>query len=115
MIHSGRRSGTGRSCRTLPYNALYGKARADLVAYWNIYDPKLAELGVPDVPEVGRELYRQVARAGLVALKNYPTGDTAAEDHDRARLLVANYLIEAGAFESAQQNGHWYITVKDYD
>jgi dipeptidyl-peptidase III len=91
------------------------EARADLVAYWNIYDPKLAELGVPDVPEVGRELYRQVARAGLVALKNYPTGDTAAEDHDRARLLVTNYLIEAGAFERAQQNGHWYITVKDYD
>jgi dipeptidyl-peptidase-3 len=97
------------------YYSTLEEARADLVAYWNIYDPKLAELGVPDVPEVGRELYRQVARAGLVALKNYPTGDTAAEDHDRARLLVANYLIEAGAFERAQQNGHWYITVKDYD
>lgn len=89
--------------------------RADLVAYWNIYDPKLAELGVPDVREVGRELYRQVARAGLTSLKNYPTGNTAAEDHDRARLLVANYLIEAGAFERVQQNGHWFIAVKDYD
>jgi len=91
------------------------EARADLVAYWNIYDPKLTELGVPDVPEVGRELYRQLARAGLVALKNYPTGDSAQEDHDRARLLVANYLIEAGALERMQQNGHWYIAVKDYD
>jgi dipeptidyl-peptidase-3 len=91
------------------------EARADLVAYWNIYDPKLAEIGVPNVPEVGRELYRQAARAGLVALKNYPTGDSAAEDHDRSRLLVANYLVEAGAFERAQQNGRWYITVKDYD
>jgi dipeptidyl-peptidase-3 len=91
------------------------EARADLVAYWNIYDPKLTELGVPDVPEVGRELYRQAARAGLVALKNYPTGDSAAEDHDRSRLLVANYLIEAGAFERTQQNGLWYITVKNYD
>jgi len=91
------------------------EARADLVAYWNIYDPKLAELGVPDVPEVGRELYRQAARAALVALKNYPTGDSAAEDHDRSRILVANYLIEAGAFERSQQNGRWYIAVKDYD
>src|SRR6478672_9751568 len=91
------------------------EARADLVAYWNIYDPKLTELGVPNVPEVGRELYRQAARAGLVALKNYPTGDSAAEDHDRSRLLVANYLIEDGAFERIQQNGHWYIAVKDYD
>ncbi|HEX9942188.1 MAG TPA: peptidase M49 [Thermoanaerobaculia bacterium] len=91
------------------------EARADLVAYWNIYDPKLAELGVPDVREVGRELYRQVARAGLTSLKNYPTGDEAEEDHDRARLLVANYLIEAGAFERTRQNGRWYLAVKDYD
>ncbi len=91
------------------------EARADLVAYWNIYDPKLAELGVPDLAEVGHELYRQAARAGIVALKNYPTGDSAAEDHDRSRLLVANYLIAAGAFERIQQNGHWYIVVKDYD
>ncbi|HKI04718.1 MAG TPA: hypothetical protein VKK31_22245 [Thermoanaerobaculia bacterium] len=91
------------------------ETRADLVAYWNIYDPKLADLGVADVREVGRELFRQVARAGLTALKNYPTGDTAAEDHDRARLLVANYVIEAGGFERGQRNGHWYITVKDYD
>jgi dipeptidyl-peptidase III len=91
------------------------EARADLVSYWNIYDPKLAELGVADIREVGRELYRQVARAGVTTLKNYPTGDMAAEDHDRARLLVANYLIEAGGFERVQQNGHGYIVVKDYD
>lgn len=91
------------------------ETRADLVAYWNIYDPKLAELGVPDVREVGRELYRQAARAGLTSLRNYPTGDTAAEDHDRARLLMANYVIEAGGFERLQQNGRWYIAVKDYD
>jgi len=91
------------------------ETRADLVAYWNIYDPKLTELGIADIQEVGRELYRQAARAGLTPLKNYPTGDKADEDHDRARLLVANYLIEAGAFERVQRNGHWYIVVKDYD
>ena len=96
------------------YSALE-EARADLVAYWNIYDPKLAELGVKDVPEVGHELYRQLARAGLTPLKNYPTGNTVQEDHDRARLLVANYLLEAGALEKVQKNGHWYIDVKDYD
>jgi len=97
------------------YYSTLEEARADLVAYWNIYDPKLAELGVKDIPEVGRELYRQLARAGLTPLKNYPTGDTAQEDHDRARLLVANYLIEAGALERVQKNGHWYVGVKDYD
>jgi dipeptidyl-peptidase-3 len=96
------------------YNTLE-EARADLVAYWNIYDPKLAELGDPDVREVGRELYRQLARAGLTPLKNYPAGDSADEDHDRARLLVANYLLENGGLERVQRNGHWYNVVKDYD
>jgi dipeptidyl-peptidase III len=91
------------------------EARADLVAYWNIYDPKLAEIGVPDVAEVGHELYRQMARAGLTVLKNYPTGDAAEEDHDRARQLVANYLLAAGALQRIQQNGHWYNVVKDFD
>jgi dipeptidyl-peptidase-3 len=97
------------------YASTLEEARADLVAYWNIYDPKLTELGVADIQEVGRELYRQLARAGVVALKNYPTGDTAQEDHDRSRLLVANYLIESGALERVQKNGHWYVEVKDYD
>jgi dipeptidyl-peptidase III len=91
------------------------EARADLVAYWNIYDPKLAELGVQDVTEVGHELYRQLARVGLTTLNHYPEGTTAQEDHDRNRLLIVNYLIEAGGFARVEQNGKWYIAVKDYD
>jgi dipeptidyl-peptidase III len=97
------------------YYSTLEELRADLVAYWDIYDPKLTELGVADVQEVGRELYRQMGRAGLTPLRNYPTGDTIQEDHDRSRLLVANYLIEAGALERVQKNGHWYMDVKDYD
>ncbi|HTQ78510.1 MAG TPA: peptidase M49 [Thermoanaerobaculia bacterium] len=91
------------------------EARADLVAYWNISDPKMAEFGVKDVPAVAHELYRQVARSGLLVLARYPKGDIAEEDHDRSRLLVANYLIEAGGLERFERNGHWYIGVKDYD
>jgi dipeptidyl-peptidase-3 len=97
------------------YYSTLEEARADLVAYWDIYDPKLTALGVADVREVGRELYRQLARSGLTPLKNYPTGDTIQEDHDRSRLLVANYLIEAGALARVRKNGHWYVEVKDYD
>ena len=98
------------------YYSTLEEARADLVAYWNIYDPKLAELGVADVQEVGHELYRQLARAGLTPLKNYSDRATMAqEDHDRSRLLVANYLIESGALKRVQKNGHWYNEVTDYD
>ena len=97
------------------YYSTLEEARADLVAYWDITDPKLAELGVEDSRDVARELYRDVARQGLTTLSHYPTGDRAEEDHDRGRLLTANYLIEAGAFARVQRNGHWYIEVKDYD
>jgi dipeptidyl-peptidase III len=91
------------------------EARADLVAYWDIVDPKLAELGVQNIPEVARELYRQLARVGLTTLARYPTGDTIQEDHDRNRMLIVNYLIEAGALTRFERDGHWYITVKDFD
>jgi dipeptidyl-peptidase-3 len=97
------------------YYSTLEEARADLVAYWDITDPKLAELGVKDIKDVARELYRDIARQGLTTLSHYPTGDRAEEDHDRGRLLTANYLIEAGAFALVQHGGHWYVEVKDYD
>ncbi len=97
------------------YYSTLEEARADLVAYWNVTDPKLAELGIRDTTEVAHEMYRNMARAGITALSHYPTGDSAEEDHDRDRLLIANYLIDAGALARIQRDGHWYIEVKDYD
>jgi dipeptidyl-peptidase-3 len=97
------------------YFSTLEEARADLVAAWDVYDPKLQELGVADLTAVGHEMYRQFARVGLTTLRSYPEGDQAEEDHDRNRLLIVNVLIEAGAFERVKENGHWYIRVKDYD
>jgi dipeptidyl-peptidase-3 len=97
------------------YYSTLEEARADLVAYWDITDPKMAELGVKDADQVEREMYRNIARQGLTTLSHYPTGDSAEEDHDRDRLLIVNYLIDAGALERRERNGHWYIEVKDYD
>lgn len=97
------------------YYSTLEEARADLVSYWNIFDPKLAELGVQDVQEVGRELYRSLARVGLTTLNRYPTGDAVEEDHDRNRMLIVNYLIEQGSLRRFERDGHWYIEVVDYD
>lgn len=96
------------------YYSTLEEARADLVAYWNIDDPKLAELGVRDVNQVAQELYRNIARQGLTPLNHYPTGDRVEEDHDRDRLLIANYLIDQGALARFQRGGHWYVEVKDF-
>lgn len=97
------------------YYSTLEEARADLVSYWNIYDPKLTELGVEEPREVARELYRQLARVGLTTLNRYPTGTTVEEDHDRNRMLIVNYLIEQGAFRRFERDGHWFIEVVDYD
>jgi len=97
------------------YYSTLEEARADLVAYWDATDPKLAELGVADSREVAREMYRGLARQGLTTLAHYPKGSTAEEDHDRDRLMIVNYAIAEGALASVRRNGHWYIEVKDYD
>ncbi|HLX09035.1 MAG TPA: peptidase M49 [Thermoanaerobaculia bacterium] len=97
------------------YYSTLEEARADLVSYWDITDPKLAEMGMADGREVAHELYRQLAREALTTLSHYPTGDSAEEDHDRNRLLIANYAIAAGALATIQRDGHWYVEVKDYD
>jgi dipeptidyl-peptidase-3 len=95
------------------YYSTLEEARADLVALWNVVDPQLADLGMRDVAEVGRELYRQYARVGLTTLKNYPEGDSATEDHDRNRLLIVNWVIDHGGFERIRRENRSYIVVKD--
>jgi dipeptidyl-peptidase III len=97
------------------YYSTLEEARADLVAYWNAVDPKLAELGVADVPQIAHEMYRNLARQGLTTLSHYATGDSAEEDHDRDRLMIVNYLIDAGAMMRVRRQGHSYIEIKDFD
>jgi dipeptidyl-peptidase-3 len=97
------------------YYSTLEEARADLVAYWDIFDSRISELGVENVRAVGEEMYRRLARQGLTTLNHYPKGSDAEEDHDRNRLLIVNYLIEAGAFEQIRKDGKSYIIVKDYD
>jgi dipeptidyl-peptidase-3 len=97
------------------YYSTLEEARADLVAYWNITDPKLGELGIHDLPQVAHVMYHTLANYGLIALGHYPQGDRAEEDHDRDRLLICNYLIEAGALRRVQHGGHWYIDIVDFD
>src|SRR5208282_5313683 len=51
------------------YFSTLEEARADLMALWNAWDPKLKELGlVSDQEEVAKAMYYQAARAPLVQL-----------------------------------------------
>jgi len=92
------------------------EARADLMAYWNITDPKIKELGlVTNQEEVMKAMYDRVAMTMIVQLRRIPRGDTIEEDHDRNRQLIAKYIMEkTGAIVVENRGGKTYAYVKDY-
>src|SRR5207302_1436076 len=98
------------------YFSALEEARADLMALWNVWDPKLKELGlVSDQESVAKTMYDAAARAPLTQLRRIPRGTTIEEDHLRDRALIANYVADTtGAIEQVQRNGKTYVRVVDY-
>src|SRR6185437_3249338 len=75
------------------YFSTLEEGRADLMAYWNIWDPKLKELGlISNQEEVGKAMYDIAASTALLQLRRMPKGDTIEEDHARDRQLIVNYI-----------------------
>ena len=99
------------------YFSTLEEARADLMGLWNVWDPKLKELGlVKNQEEVARAMYDSQARAVLTQLRRIPKGTTIEEDHQRDRALIANFIMDkTGGIERADRNGKVYVHVKDYD
>lgn len=63
------------------YFSTLEEARADLMALWNVWDPKLKELGlITDQQEVAKAMYDNATLAPLTQLRRIPTGDTIEED-----------------------------------
>jgi dipeptidyl-peptidase-3 len=83
---------------------------------WNVWDPKLRELGlVKDQEAVARTMYDDAARVSLTQLRRIPQGDVIEEDHQRNRQLIVNFIIDkTGAIERFERDGKAYIRVKDY-
>jgi dipeptidyl-peptidase-3 len=97
------------------YFSTLEEARADLMALWNIFDPKLKELGLVTSDDVGRAMYNNAARVMLTQLRGIPKGDTIEEDHQRDRQLIARYIMDkTGAIAVEERNGKSYVVVKDY-
>jgi dipeptidyl-peptidase-3 len=97
------------------YYSTLEEARADLVAYWNAPDPKLAALGVKDQRRVAEEMYANLARSIFGVLNHYPKGDTIEEDHDRDRMMIWNWVQERGGIGLVEKNGKHYAAVLDSD
>ena len=98
------------------YYSTLEEARADLMALWNISDPKLRELGlVKDQAEVAKAMFDSAARAPLTQLRRIPKGTTIEEDHQRNRQLIAHYIKDkTGAIEYFDRAGKTYVRVTDY-
>ena len=97
------------------YFSALEEARADLMALWNVFDPKLKELGLVSSDDVGRVMYNDAARNMLTQLRRIPKGDTIEEDHERDRQLIARYIMDkTGAIAVTTRNGKSYVSVKDY-
>src|SRR5262245_42712307 len=77
---SDRLTGQASSYLKEQFSALE-EARADLMGLWNIWDPKLKELGlVTDQEEVAKDMYDIAARAAVTQLRRIPRGTTIEED-----------------------------------
>jgi dipeptidyl-peptidase-3 len=97
------------------YFSTLEEARADLMALWNVFDPKLKELGLVSNDDVGRVMYNQAARQMLLQLRRIPKGDTIEEDHARDRQLIGRYIMDKTGGIAAEIRGpKTYIYVKDY-
>jgi len=98
------------------YYSTLEESRADLMAMWNVWDPKLKELGlVSDQESVARAMYDNQARVSLTQLRRILRGNTIEEDHARGRALVANFVRDkTGAIEQVRRDGKTYVRVKDY-
>src|SRR5215468_1794081 len=100
------------------YFSTLEEARADLMALWNIWDPKLKELGlVTNQEEVARAMYDAAVQVALTQLRTIQKGDTIEEDHARDRQLIAHYIADQvpGSIEQFQRDGKTYVRVADYE
>ncbi len=94
------------------YFSTLEEARADLSGLWNIWDPKLKQLGLieGDQDEVAKAMYDSAAMVVLTQLRRIPRGDTIEEDHQRDRALIANYIMDkTGGIRMFERDGKTYV------
>jgi dipeptidyl-peptidase III len=98
------------------YYSTLEETRADLMALWNFFDPKLVEMGAFGDEEVAKTAYEGEARAALVQLHEIPTGDSIEEDHRRGTQLIVNFIRDkTGAIQPLERDGKTYLVVKNFE
>ena len=114
--------GVGTTKETLKsYASTLEEGRADLVALYYAYDPKLQEFGfVDDWKKLGMESYDSYIRNGLMTqLIRLELGANVEESHMRNRQWVSAWVFEKGksenVIEKITRDGKTYFNITDYE
>jgi dipeptidyl-peptidase-3 len=97
------------------YYSTLEEARADLVALWNIFDPKLKQLNIVDSDEIGKAMYDAYVRNIFLQLRKIPIGDQLEEDHMKNRQMVVSYIMRnSDAIKIERRRNKTYFKIMDY-
>lgn len=114
--------GVGETKETLKnYASTLEEGRADLVALYYLYNPKLQELGlVDDWKAVGKATYDGYIRNGLMMqLIRLNLGDDVEEAHMRNRQWISAWVFEKGekdnVIEKVKRDGKTYFNINNYE
>lgn len=113
--------GVGTPKETLKsYASTLEEGRADLVALYYMYTPKLQDLGLVDNWEnLGKTAYNDYIRNGLMTqLVRIELGKDIEEAHMRNRQWVSAWVYEKGkgskVIEKMERDGKTYFKINDY-
>ncbi|KYR02902.1 hypothetical protein DLAC_00382 [Tieghemostelium lacteum] len=99
------------------YFSTLEEARADLVAWYHIFDPILIETGVIPHVDVAKQLYMaEVRNALLIQLRKVKDSDQLEEDHMKNRQLIVNYILKnSKSIERRDRDGKTYYCVVNFE
>ncbi len=97
------------------YYSTLEEGRADLMALWSVWEPKVRELGLVSSPDVAKVMYYNAVRVAITQLRRIPKGDSIEEDHERDRQLIVNYIRDkTDAIAEVKHNGKTYLEIRDF-
>ena len=98
------------------YYSTLEEARADLVALWNVFDPKLKRLKMVRTDDVGKTMYDSYVRNVFLQLRRIPVGDQLEEDHMKNRQMVVSYIMNnSNVIEVEKKRGKTFFHIIDYE
>lgn len=98
------------------YYSAMEETRAELIALYHMFDPKLIEMGMLTNREAAEAAYRAYARGDMVQLRRITTGEVITDDHMKASHLIVQYLMrKTRVVEKVNVDGKSYYKVTDID